>query len=99
MVPGPCDEFQKGCCLNIATEVRYCAQSEGEQLSCNMAPVGDEFSLRCQYCGQKDQPCCFPSSLDAEIAKPWDIAMAPPACRSADLACMLDRGSADHFAK
>lgn len=101
MTPGPCDQNQKGCCVNTATGARYCATRDEGRLACDIASEQDgDSGLSCEYCGYENQPCCFPSSLDAQIATPWEVAMTPSICaeQAADtLGCMLDQGSADHF--
>jgi hypothetical protein len=101
MAPGPCDQNQKGCCANIATGASYCATRE-DRLACDIAAAQDgESSLKCEYCGAANQPCCFPSSMDARTASSWEIASVPSPCTSADatepLACVFDKGSADYF--
>lgn len=100
--PGPCDQNQKGCCFNTATGAQYCAGTDEERLSCDIAaPQGDESSPKCEFCGKWSQPCCFPSSMDASTATSWEVSMAPAPCDSdqavGELACMLDKGSADDF--
>lgn len=103
MIPGPCDQQQKGCCVNSATGASYCATRGEERLSCDIAaPQDSDNGPTCEYCGSENQPCCFPSSSDAMKAKPWDVAMISSMCNDAEdaenaMACMLDQGSADHF--
>lgn len=93
--PGPCDQIGKGCCNNSVTGVNYCS-SEVEPLTCNTITKGDD-PATCETCGGANEPCCFPSWLDASTAAPRDLATAYPACRSDEMACMLDAGSADFY--
>jgi hypothetical protein len=98
-VPGPCDQLEKGCCFNSASGVHYCSQTDTGRLSCNVAPEGEEFGLRCEGCGGENEPCCFGSNADAKRATPSDLATSFPACNGENLACMLDEGSANQFGK
>lgn len=97
IVPGPCDQIGKGCCIHSGTGVNYCS-SASNPLTCNVLPEGDA-PVQCETCGGPGEPCCFPSTIDVNSAAARDLATAYPACHSTGQACMMDAGSADLYGR